>query len=363
MKIASSSVALESKHVFSQTYSKSEILKIVGHIPKPTENLNPSRELIKKQLSDYLELSKEATNRLKNEISKSKDGLDIEDISKLDIPENDKQELILLAKMVKALTGKDIKIVLPKAIKLIIPSINIPSINLNLDTSIPKPEVNWAARFSATESYHEEETLSFKAKGVINTTDGKQIQFESTLNMSREFATTNSIDISMGNAKLLDPIVINYGGPAAQVTQTKFNFDLDSDGKEEHLSTLAKGSGFLALDLNGDGQINNGSELFGTKSNNGFKDLAEYDSDHNNWIDENDPVFKRLLIWSVNEDGTKDLVTLGDKGIGAIYLGNVAAAFDIHDSSNNLQAHANSAGIFLKENGTSGTVQQVDYVV
>ena len=60
---------------------------------------------------------------------------------------------------------------------------------------------------------------------------------------------------------------------------------------------------FLALDLNGDGRINNGSELFGALSGNGFADLAQYDSDANGWIDENDEIFQRLKVWSGADDG------------------------------------------------------------
>ena len=41
-----------------------------------------------------------------------------------------------------------------------------------------------------------------------------------------------------------------------------------------------------ALDINEDGKINDGKELFGTASGNGFGDLAAYDQDNNGWIDE-----------------------------------------------------------------------------
>ena len=75
-------------------------------------------------------------------------------------------------------------------------------------------------------------------------------------------------------------------------------FDIDADGEEESISYLQGGSGYLALDKNGDGVINDGSELFGTKSGDGFADLAEYDADGNGWIDENDPIFDKLLIWA-----------------------------------------------------------------
>lgn len=363
MKITSSCIAMESSHFSAHSYTQSTLSKIIGNVPKEVNTNDPSRQLNLSVLSDSLELSQKAMEKYNKEITQSKDGINLEDIQKLDIPEKDKQRIILIAEVLKALTGKNYQMFIPKDIKITPTIIDIENPNLRIHNINPENEVQWAAEFYASETYTEKETLSFKANGVINTSDGKQIQFDVNLKMSHEFSYSNSTDIRMGNSRLLDPLVINYDGPAASVTQTKFNFDIDSDGTKESLSTLTKGSGFLALDLNNDGQINDGSELFGTKSNNGFKDLAAYDSDHNNWIDENDPIFSKLRIWSVNEDGTKDLYTLGEKGIGAIYLGNVDAAFGMHDNSNKLQAEANSAGIFLKENGASGTMQQIDYVV
>jgi hypothetical protein len=373
LKIANYNVQLESKHSLIQTYSKNESLKIVGRVPRnivnaPNNTSNaPSRELMRSALKDYLELSKEATEKLKQQISTSANQeINVEDIKDLDIPDKDKQKILLLAKMIKALTGKDIKITIPKEIKIKPLDIKLPAIGTQATTGTQAPAntgPNWAIQYHSSESYSESESLSFAAKGMINTTDGKQIQFDLKLNMSRQFASQNNVDITMGNKALLDPLVINFDGPAAKVTQTKFEFDIDSDGKADQLSTLTKGSGFLALDANNDGVINDGNELFGTKSGNGFADLSAFDTDKNNWIDENDVVFDKLRVFTVYEDGTRDLFTLGEKGIGAIYLGNVGAAFNMTDTNNNLEAQAKSAGIFLKENGTAGTVQQVDFVV
>ena len=112
--------------------------------------------------------------------------------------------------------------------------------------------------------------------------------------------------------------------------------------------------------MNNDGVVNNGSELFGPQSGNGFSELAEYDGDGNGWIDENDDVYDKLRIWTKDENGNDKLLALGQKGIGAIYLGNVNTDFALKNSQNQLQGEISRTGIFLNENGSAGTIQHID---
>ena len=80
---------------------------------------------------------------------------------------------------------------------------------------------------------------------------------------------------------------------------------------------------------NEDGVINDGSELFGPTLGNGFEELSAYDKDNNMWIDENDAVFEKLLIWTKDEDGNEELYSLKDKNVGALYLDKVSTSFDL----------------------------------
>jgi hypothetical protein len=180
--------------------------------------------------------------------------------------------------------------------------------------------------------------------------------------MSREFAARNEVHFAAGNAAI-DPLVINFDGHAPGLTDTKYQFDLDSDGTQDQISFVEEGSGFLALDLNNDGTVNNGKELFGPNTGNGFSELEAYDSDGNDWIDESDPIYQRLRIWTKDDQGNDVLCALGQKGIGAIYLGNVATDYQMKDQTNQLQGQVASTGIYLYENGSAGTIQQIDLVV
>ena len=160
---------------------------------------------------------------------------------------------------------------------------------------------------------------------------------------------------------LFRSLVINLDTDIAQVSDQKFFFDLDQDGEAEEISSLASGSGFLALDLNGDGVINDGGELFGTKSGNGFADLSKYDSDGNGWIDEADEIWDKLLIWVKDDKGNDILYHLSDLGVGAIGLGNVSTEFALNSAQDNHNnAMIRRTGIFLYENGNVSTVQHLD---
>ena len=144
----------------------------------------------------------------------------------------------------------------------------------------------------------------------------------------------------------------------------KFLFDLDADGKEEEVSFAGRGSGFLALDKNGDGKINDGSELFGTKSGDGFGDLAAYDEDGNGWIDEADSVFKDLKVWTKDENGKDVLMNLKDADVGAIYLGSAQTEFSLNNqATQQTNGIIRKTGVYLKESGGVGTVQHVDLAV
>ena len=162
------------------------------------------------------------------------------------------------------------------------------------------------------------------------------------------------------SAKLKDPLVLNFNGNAAELTTTRFSFDIDSDGQQDQIAFTGPNSGFLALDRNNDGVINNGSELFGPTTGQGFAELAAYDQDGNQWIDENDSIYNKLRIWSKDAQGQDQLIALGQRGVGAIYLGQVTSPFALKDSDNNLLGQIRSSGVFLQENGVAGTVQQID---
>ena len=214
----------------------------------------------------------------------------------------------------------------------------------------------------------EQEDTSFSTVGTVRTKDGREINFNVNVNMSRRCEEYYREELNVAQFALYDPLVINLDTDATELSDQTFYFDLDADGEEEEISML-KGSGYLALDKNEDGIINDGSELFGTGNGDGFADLARYDEDGNGWIDENDSIWSKLKIWCKDENGNDVLYKLSDKGVGAICLQNVSTDFTLQGDrtardgatkANATNGAIRKTGIFLYENGNVGTVQHVD---
>ncbi len=136
------------------------------------------------------------------------------------------------------------------------------------------------------------------------------------------------------------PVVLDVAGNGFKLTSfsSGVNFDLDGDGVAEQISWTVPNSddGWLVLDRNGNGTIDNGDELFGnftaqapSPAANGFLALAEFDritngGNNNGIVDSSDAVFERLHLWrDINHNGISEpaeLGTLATFGIKSIEL-------------------------------------------
>ena len=336
MKISESEVSLFSSHSKKHEITEQENLT----------KWNREEDAPLRFRMDRVELSDKFMNM--NEVDKSSS--DIQE-SSLD------PKLQAIVRALEALTGK---------------KLNLSFLNKftakDVEVSLPKeqaPElqerVGWGIDYSYEKREIREESLNFSASGNVKTEDGKDIDFSLAFNMQSRSETYESFSFKAGDA-LIDPLILNFDSATVNITDVKHEFDLDLDGKSDEFSFVGSGSGFLAIDKNKDGIINDGSELFGPKSGNGFNELRAYDSDGNNWIDENDDVFEQLLIWTKDENGDENLFGLSDKNVGAMYLGAVSTSFDLR-ANNELQGQLKESSIYLKEDGGVGTLQEIDLVV
>ena len=165
-----------------------------------------------------------------------------------------------------------------------------------------------------------------------------------------------------------DPLIINFSGKQ-EIEFTSLNdgvnFDLDNNGFAEKTAWIKNDDGFLAIDLNNDGMINNGGELFGDCFNNqsfsnGFEALKGLDSNRDNKIDDTDsPLITKsdgfnhedethtllddLVVWfDYNHNGiTDDNETKSLKSLNVDYID--LNCFNDQYNDENDKDHVNSA--------------------
>lgn len=95
-----------------------------------------------------------------------------------------------------------------------------------------------------------------------------------------------------------DPLVLDLAGDGISTTgiDDGRDFDIDGDGRTDRTAWIRGDDALLALDRDGNGRIDNGGELFGTASGDGFADLAELDDNADGVIDANDKAFAALVL-------------------------------------------------------------------
>ncbi|MBP0049091.1 hypothetical protein H9C73_10110 [Marinobacterium sp. AK62] len=236
---------------------------------------------------------------------------------------------------------------------------------LNLSRSEEAPSLEnggLTLELTRTFSASEQEATAFSAQGTILTADGRRISLDLELRMERSAETHQRLSATLGG-RLQDPLVINFDGQSASLSNARYEFDLDADGQVEMIPGLSGNRAFIALDKNGDGQINDGSELFGAMTGDGFAELAAYDDDRNGFIDSGDAIFSQLKLWVPNSQGGQ-LYDLRSQDVGAIMVSGTPTEFSITpDFTENRLGVIRSTSIFLSESGGSGTVQHVDLSV
>jgi hypothetical protein len=272
----------------------------------------------------------------------------------------------LMKGVMESFTGKKIEIYNPSSHRESV-AVSTEESSLSISSQAGRRQsgsVDFSIEYQRVERYSEEESSSFSATGDVVLASGESVKIDLKSVMERSYSEETTVNIQIGGKpKQVDPLVINLTRQNVQLSAEKYDFDLNADGQTEKISFTTQGSGFLALDKNSDGVINDGSELFGPKTGQGFNELAAFDQDGNNFIDEADDVYDRLRVFSKNSKGEDELVSLRDGGVGAIFLGSANTPFELKDADNNQNGQVKRSGIYLREDLTTGSVQEIDLTV
>jgi hypothetical protein len=136
---------------------------------------------------------------------------------------------------------------------------------------------------------------------------------------------------------IASPLVLDLDGNGIQtlsMTSNYLHFDFDNNSFAERTGWVGPNDGLLILDLNANGKVDSGAELFGNSTvlrdgqvaPDGFAALAMYDLNNDQCIDSRDPIWDRLRVWrdrnSNAETDPGEWLTLTDLQIKSLYLSN-----------------------------------------
>ena len=170
-----------------------------------------------------------------------------------------------------------------------------------------------------------------------------------------------------------DPLVLDLNGGGIQTVAIDparpILFDMDGDGTKHATGWVAAGEAIVVRDINGNGLIDSGRELFGDATvltrdfnigqlaSNGFEALRDLDLDSNGTMDgkfdANDVAYSSVKLWQdTNQDGISqagELRTFTELGVASINVSGTAS--NINLGGGNTQAFT---GSFTRTNGQSG---------
>ncbi|WP_033073857.1 calcium-binding protein [Sphingopyxis sp. MWB1] len=158
-----------------------------------------------------------------------------------------------------------------------------------------------------------------------------------------------------------DPLVLDLDGNGYDLISREYSqvyFEFDSDGFAENAGWIGGNDAFLVRDLNGNGQIDNITEMFGNRTTSGFAALAILDSNGDGVFSIADADFSSVRLWKdANSNGVTDageLISLAHAGIASISL--TATTLSDTDVRGNVVVREAS---FTRTDGTAGKVGDI----
>jgi hypothetical protein len=148
----------------------------------------------------------------------------------------------------------------------------------------------------------------------------------------------------------VSPIILDLDGNGVSTTSVEqgVDFDVLALGSTQRVGWVAPSDGLLVRDLNGDGVINDGAELFGvgtqlpdgTRAGHGYAALAALDSNADGKISAADEAFDQLQVWV---DADQDAQTDAGELRGLIDMG--VAELDLNFSVSDRMDNGNLVGL------------------
>ena len=179
--------------------------------------------------------------------------------------------------------------------------------------------------------------------------------------------------------KGVDPLTLDLDGDGVEMTAQSTvspRFDMDGDGYAERTAWIKPDDGILVRDLNGNGKIDNITEMFGGTQS-GFSALATLDGNSDGKVDASDngladfngdgvvdanDTIASVEVWrDLNSNAVTDpgeLYSLADLGVASISVQGTAQDH-VFVAGNQVA----ETGIFTRIDGTTGTIDDILYSI
>lgn len=171
-------------------------------------------------------------------------------------------------------------------------------------------------------------------------------KIEEALKVSKHSEGVKETEDRVASETEYSPIVIDTNGDGIEIlplSKSDVSFDLNQDGVREKTAWVAPGDSFLFIDLNHNGNVDDGGELFGGRDRGeGFLALSKYDDNSDGVISSVDLSYGSLQMWDdkngngVSEEG--EISSLKEMGVDYISLQYIS--WDDYDGGNLIGEHS-----------------------
>ena len=367
MHIVTGNVSLSASHSLSTSVQRTQHLEV--WVEGQAFRSRPREAGVQLSLSDLArrlaEDAEDALDELKDELSGAgllPQSAQLKDAEEEQLPVEDLR-LLVLAILLETVTGHRFELIDPDDLKADSEAMaQLEEVTAMQKAARQEPDgrAGWGLRIDVEEIHERHEQQRFQAHASLKTEEGRELRVDLDVLQNRFERSRRSWQLRTGDA-VKDPLVLDFAEPSTRVADDTLSVDLDQDGTLDNLHHLGSHSPYLVDDRDGDGEVTDGSELFGPQSGDGYAELRALDFDGNGFVDSADPAWERLHVW-MHFDGKSELMALSDKGVGALYVGDIEAPFRLLDAGGERKAQQQAMSFWVGEDGTAGTTRRVDVV-
>lgn len=214
-------------------------------------------------------------------------------------------------------------------------------------------------RLSVEQWHSHEQQLNYQVQGIFDV-NNQSLSLNYNFSLSSEQISYSKVEMTATTLK--DPLIVQFGSQGLGTIAGQTDFAINQDDTLDSLPIFSGDVGYLVLDKNSNQQADDGSELFGPTTGQGFAELAQLDSNSNGFIDVDDKQFEQLYLWqpSDNQNQTEQWLSLKEAQIQAISLSAITTPFDFYDQNGEVQAQLRQSSFAITDGGVGRGVHQVD---